>query len=843
MRGQVSSRRARSVILVAACLIFLGFGTHRAVQPAKAASLSAQQAGASASVSDARALYEALNGLLVDPARVYTVHDLALRRDVVTISFEEGELGFLQALDGHVSGVVFTGKGHVIALPRDAGERRSLARYIGVPIIDQSFSKAYLRFTDDSAAELDRQIQSDGTAAVANDAFVAAWNKLLPGLAPAQSLRTLTDRLSSDPMPYFYALMESDRFGAFDVLVDPRREEQITFGQPHAANGASTYDVWASFRSRDSDASGAETFEPVAYAVDSTIGDDLSLTGKTTMRLKATRDGERVIGLQLSRTLQVKQVRLASGTPLIFFQNDELGQRDVLRLGNDYVLAVLPEASHKGEEYDLVAEYQGNVIGDAGNGVMFVGERGAWYAHTSGISFVPFDLTFHWPKRYTLVATGKNVEMRDDGDRKLGHWQSEQPFSVAGFNFGEYRSATIAGPPEVAIFANPQLENAIEQRLRRAGGGASEASEQVDAVNPYNLPPQSVTLLQMPPPSPASYLKQLGRHVSDSVGFFSNINGPFPFDHLDVAQSPGTFGQGWPQLIYLSTLAFLPPETQARVGLDEWAEREARELMPFHEVAHQWWGNVVAGANYRDVWLEEGMANYLAMLYTDSKKPGEHRLMHWLEHYRDELLAKPAGSEETLDQAGPLRLGLRLLGMPQPRAYNTIVYGKGAWVIHMLAEMFRDPKTKDPDEKFHAFLREVLTEYRFRAISTADFERLAERNMTPAMDLEGTHRLNWFFDQWVDHTGIPRYKVKFSAKPKAGAQEFTVTGTLAQDGVDDAFTARVPLYIAHSGPAGRVEFLGNVVTSGAETSFHFTAKTKPGRIVIDPYRTLLCQSE
>src|ERR1700753_3589238 len=102
MRGNVSSRRARSVVLVGACLAFFCLGTHHDVQPAKAATLSAQQAGASASVSDARALYEALNGLLVNPARVYTVHDLALRRDVVTISFEEGELGFLQALDGHV---------------------------------------------------------------------------------------------------------------------------------------------------------------------------------------------------------------------------------------------------------------------------------------------------------------------------------------------------------------------------------------------------------------------------------------------------------------------------------------------------------------------------------------------------------------------------------------------------------------------------------------------------------------------------------------------------------------------------------------------------------------------
>ncbi|MGC1386004.1 MAG: hypothetical protein WA823_19685, partial [Candidatus Acidiferrales bacterium] len=126
--------------------------------------------------SDARALYEALNALRVDSHRVYAVHDLALRRDVVTLSFADGKLGFLQALDGRVSGAVFTGHGHVIALPSDAGERRSLAQYIGVPIIDQPFTKAYLRFTDATAAELTHQIESNGDLAAPDGDFVDGWN-------------------------------------------------------------------------------------------------------------------------------------------------------------------------------------------------------------------------------------------------------------------------------------------------------------------------------------------------------------------------------------------------------------------------------------------------------------------------------------------------------------------------------------------------------------------------------------------------------------------------------------------------------------------------------------------
>lgn len=788
---------------------------------------------------DPHALFRQLNELRVDSSKVYTVHELSVGRDVARFTFMEGKIAFLQALDGRISGAVFTGRGHVIALPHDAGERRSLVRYLGMPILDQTFSKAYLRFTDDSAAELLRQITSDGAEVAANAEFAEQWDRLAPALAPTHSLRIMVDWASSEPLPYFYALLEGNQSGTFEVLVDPRREEQVLIGQTHSTANGPTYDTWASFHSRETIAGANETFVPERYAVDSTIGEDLSLDGKTTVELKAVRAGERVVALELSRNLAVKQVELGDGRALPFFQNADMGVRDALKLGNDMVLVVLPEAVREGQELKLAVAYKGSVILDAGNGVKFVGERGAWYAHTGGIDFVPFELTFRWPKRLTLVATGTNVETREQGEWKTGRWRSGQPFSVAGFNLGEYKSSLAAGTPSVAVFANLQLENAIAAKMQAntaAIAAAEGTSAEASSADPYSAPREQAPALAAIPPSPSNVLKELGREVADSVQYFEKINGAFPFDHLNVAQIPGMFGQGWPELVYLSTYAFLPEEAQHLAGMNDWGIHEARDLMPFHEVAHQWWGNVAAAQTYRDAWLQEGIANYLALRYADSRKPGEHRMAKWLEHYRTELLSKEPSGSATLNEAGPLRLGVRLGSMQQPHAYDVIVYGKGTWVMYMLAEMFRDAKATEPDGAFDAFLQDVLKQYRFRAMSTADFQHIAEEHMRPSMDLDQNGRLSWFFDEWVNRAQIPTYSVSFNTKPRG--PDFQISGTIVQDGVEDTFTERVPLYVLRTG--SKPELLGNVVTTGPETSFRFISKLRPSRIGIDPNHTILC---
>ena len=156
--------------------------------------------------------------------------------------------------------------------------------------------------------------------------------------------------------------------------------------------------------------------------------------------------------------------------------------------------------------------------------------------------------------------------------------------------------------------------------------------------------------------------------------------------------------------------------------------------------------------------------------------------------------------------------------------------------MHMLREMMRDPSAKDPDARFRELLHSILTDYRFKTLSTADFQRAVEKFMTPAMDLEGGHSMSWFFGEWVRATGIPHYRVQFDVKPHGG--EFVVSGKLEQTGVDDVFTASVPLYAARIGEKNQK--LGVVVTTSPDTHFHFTSQFRPTHLVVDPHHTLLC---
>ncbi|MBI1739112.1 MAG: hypothetical protein HYR58_07680 [Acidobacteria bacterium] len=336
--------------------------------------------------------------------------------------------------------------------------------------------------------------------------------------------------------------------------------------------------------------------------------------------------------------------------------------------------------------------------------------------------------------------------------------------------------------------------------------------------------------------------------------------GPFPFERLAVAQIPGSFGQGWPGLLYLSTLSFLTPTDQSRAGIGRRTQDQFSELVPIHELAHQWWGNVVGWGSYRDQWIQEGLANYLALMFAESRQPGE--LAARLENYRSDLTAKENGSEAP-DEIGPLALGYRLRSSKSPGGYAQLVYPKASWAFHMLRMMLRQsgappvakksgatksPEvSREPDERFEKLMQTLLTNYRHRALTTADLQREVEKVMTPEMDLEGSKKtpgrpgaMDWFFDQWVGGTGIPKYKVEFDVKP--AGERFLVRGKLKQSGVPVSFIAPVPLYSPGT-VGGKPVLLGTVVTNGEETPFLFTVRTAPKKLLIDPNLTLLCQTE
>lgn len=785
-----------------------------------------------------REIYAALNALRVDTTKVYYVRDVTLRRDVVRVVLSEGKLAFLEAHDGRTLGAVFTGSGVALAAPRDLTEKKSLARFLGTPLLDQPFGRGYFRFTDETAEELRRGLAEQGSAPAQEPSFGDEWNPVVGNLNMSHSQRTLLDLLSSSPRPYFYAGLMGEKVGPFDVLVDDRREEQIVLGQPKWVDGFRYYDVWAAFSRANADAV-SRAFSSAAYAVDTTIHPDRSLEGTTEADIKVLSGGERVLLLELSRNLKVEAVHDAQGRALAFFQNEEMTRKEVSDRGNDSLMIALAEAPRAGSTLRLKIRYRGTVISDAGNGVLFVGERGIWYPHVGGADqFSTYDLKFRWPRRLSLVATGKKVEEKEEGEWKSSRWQSTQPYPVAGFNLGNYEQQSVAsGSVTIDLYANEGLEMAVLNRFVRAQAPPTMPRPNIGARQV--LPPPRLALPDAPPPSPAAVMKEVGLNIGDAIRFNEKLNGAFPFERLSVAQIPGSFGQGWPGLLYLSTLSFISPSQQTRAGISQKTQEQFLELVPPHEVAHQWWGNVVGWSSYRDQWISEGLANYSAVLFADSKHPNENNLQEWLDSFRNDLTAEDA-DESLVDEAGPLVHGNRLRSSKSPLAYNRVVYGKGAWVFHMLRSMLREPGAKNPDARFARLLTSLVQEYQYKALTTADLQRAVERVMTPAMALEGGKSMEWFFDQYVRGTGIPKYELAFTAKSQPNGT-FLVRGKLKQSGVPSNFVASVPIYLPRV--SGKPALLGNVTTSGEETSFQFTTRSAPKRLLIDPNRTLLAVTE
>jgi hypothetical protein len=785
-----------------------------------------------------RQLYESLNALRVDPAAVYTIDSanrIALRRGDAKLSFDDGVIAFFVPLEGRVSGAVFAGRGHILALPRATVEKQQMAFFLGAPVLDKEFMSAYLRFNDDSAEELLRQLRIANVTPHSDPELANRWESHVAQLNPQFSLRILFETLSQHPRRFFYAGLESISNGNFDVVLDFMRTEQMLFGQPRTAGNSNFYDVWASY-SLPGTSTPPVVFHASQYAIEASVLNNISLDASTAVRLRAELGGERLLVFQLSRALDLASVTDERGESLVFFQNEGMSLPERSVRGSDYLQVILPEAPPPGQDFTLRFRYRGNVIRDAGNGVLFVGARESWYPHLGDAAdFAEYDLKMRWPRHLRLAATGVKLEEHEEGEFRSGHWRTERPVSVAGFNLGEYVSASLVSEKHtVEVYANRQLEEALRSHL---------AQTTTDILSPLTPPvavprPGNPMDMPLPPPSPADALKQLGKEIDSSIRFYETFSGPFPFRTLNVSQIPGTFGQGWPGLLYLSTFSFLPAEAQHRAGLSTSGQEHFTELVPFHEVAHQWWGNIVSWSSYRDQWIDEAIANYLALLFADSQKNPNHKLRIWLERYRKQLAEKSPHSDQCVADLGALTLGGRLNSSRSPAGFDEVIYSKGAWVIHMLRELLRQPGGKDPDARFVALLQTLCRKYANRALSTDDLQHEVETVMTPSMDLEGGHSMEWFFEQWVRGTGIPRYKVEFTAHHNE--KGYLVRGKLFQTGVPRSFLAPVPLY---AGGAGRTAFLGTVIATGPETSFSFITPDAPHRILIDPQMTLLCIPE
>jgi hypothetical protein len=504
------------------------------------------------------------------------------------------------------------------------------------------------------------------------------------------------------------------------------------------------------------------------------------------------------------------------GQPVEVYQRES--ERSALLRGsdNDAFLLSLPAPLAAGV-HEIEVTHEGDVVNAAGNGVYAVSARGTWYPH-HGVQFATYDLAFDHARALTVIASGEPAGEREgvEAGRVVSQFRSTAPLRFVGFNVGEYQQTVVerAGL-RVEIYANQAVETALAPR-RQELLMAPPALGPARGTGPRRAMEPVVAPLPNAPPSPALAMERLAGEVVETTEFLGAVLGPPPLRRLAVSPIPGTFGQGFPGLIYLSTLSYLDPRDRPAFASDPYQRIFFSDILVAHEVAHQWWGNQVASTGYQDEWLMEALANYSALMLLEKRK-GPKAVDEVLEMFREHLLAKTAAGK-TVEATGPIRLGLRLESSEAPGAWRTITYEKGTWILHML-------RRRLGDAAWNQLLGRIAREYRGKRLRVREF--LAEAaGLLPATDPDP--RLENFAGTWIEGTGIPTLRL---IPGKVAGQ-----GVIEQSGVDEDFSVDVPVEIQYRGGKSETRW---VRTEGASTSYPWKLAGPVLRITLDPQSAVL----
>jgi hypothetical protein len=782
-------------------------------------------AGAAFAAGTAAELAREVASASLDPEECYRVRELTLVREDARFYLADGFLIFGKPVAGRRISAVFTtdvenGEAEVLLLPPNRSERKSLAAFTNAPNLDEHLTATVLLFTDDTYRELVEQMRANPFNRKSPERGVLLseqWTSTVRNLSDSFVTRITLDLLAPRT-GFLMAAISGKTLGNFDLAYDPRGTEQMVVGQMASRNDRTYFDVWTSFEARsvrNGTRKAFADFDVSDYRIDATLQPDLELQEVTRLKVKAGRERQEALPFDVHPNLQVTSV-LIDGKPAEVLQRESMRSDLIRNSGNTLFLVVPPEPLEPGREYDVEFHLAGKVILHAGNHVYYVGARGNWYPN-HGMQFTTYDLRFRYPKELDLVTAGQVVEDKTEGEWRTTHRRTGAPVRMAGFNLGRYQQARVSrGGYTVEAYANRTVEAALQP-----------PAAPITITPPmWGRPrPNQISIPSAPPPpSSSSRLQELAQGVAGALEFMAARFGPPALPLLTVSPVPGTFGQGFPGLIYLSTLSYLGPSAKPIAAMSEQQQVFFTEILQAHETAHQWWGNLMAPAGYHDEWLMEALANYSALLYLEKRK-GARALETALEQYKAALLVKNTAGQ-TVDATGPIVLGTRLQNSQAPGAWRDITYGKGSWIMHMLRRQMGD-------QRFQSMLAAICKRYAHASISTAQFQKLAVEFLPPGSP---DPKLENFFEQWVYGTGIPAIKLSWSVKGKAPA--LRVTGKVTQSDVAEDFTAAVPVEISFSRAKPVTHW---VRTSSDPVTFQVAVRQVPAKVILDPGLSVLRQ--
>ncbi len=775
----------------------------------------------------------------LDPAECYRVRDFNFTKDDVRLYLNDGYLIFSKPVQGQRLSALFTtdvegGDGEVIIIPPTRAERQSLASFTQSPNLDEHVSVALMVFTDGSGARL-RESLLEGENAAKKSAEMGAvlaqqWTPVISNIMQPLQVRVIGDLLAARPVETGFTLLavSGKTLGIFDVVMDARSGHHVVVRQRGDASGKlvdrNGFNVWTDFLPR-AVARANPAGKPAAVIRDFTLsnyriqaeiaprdGGGLGVRAVTRVTVRVGPNPARSFPFEITRAMQIRAARI-DGAPAEILRDDAPGARVTISRQEGEVLAVAADALAAGSEHEFEFEHQGDVITTRGDGVFFVSARGTWYPHVD-TEFATYDLTFRYPRRLTLVSAGDAVEDRVEGDVRVTHRRVSVPIAAAGFNLGVYEKITgTAAGVSFEVYGNRNLEDALRPKVvlltpappvplnpRRPRDGPRLLGDQMPAVAPE--------------PDPRGRLRAVSEDLSASLEFFTGLFGPPVMKTLTVAPIPGTFGQGFPGLVYLSTFAYIEP-SERPIALRNAKENTFNsDLMVPHEVAHQWWGGVVTPGGPKDEWLMEAFSSYSALLFLE-KKRGVKEMEKVLNGYRDELLSKDENGA-VFEAVAPIVWGDRL-PTSSNAAWRVITYNKGTWILHML-------RRRMGDTAFLKLLAELRRRYAMKSVTTEDFRAMVGEFRPSSFSADA---VDMYFDNWVYSTGVPAWKLQYAIKGAAPA--VTLSGTITQTGVTEDFAADAPVEVQFGRGAPQIIWVRMTGESGA---FSANLRQVPTRVGI-----------
>ena len=284
------------------------------------------------------------------------------------------------------------------------------------------------------------------------------------------------------------------------------------------------------------------------------------------------------------------------------------------------------------------------------------------------------DLTVALPAGLLAAGPGVLVSEQPGGDGTVAHrWRQTRPVSTFLYGFA-------AGP-----FVQSEGRHG-ETSLRYLGDGQSRAE-----------------------------LGRIFNTTPDMLDFFASRAGvDYPdgaYTQVLVAQTAGQEASGFSML----------SEAYGRTLLNE----PAGVSLMAHELAHQWWGNLVTCADWRHFWLNEGFATFMAAAYEERRFGPEA--------YRRQIERARQRYEDVRLKDGDK--ALVFANWDRPTANDrTVVYQKGAYVLHLLRQQLGD-------DVFWAGIRRYTTAHVGRSVTTEDFQL--------SMEESSGMKLGSFFETWV----------------------------------------------------------------------------------------------